>query len=115
MSVTYTWAVTALRTATIDEQPDFVVHVRWEKIGTDENGNTGKFAGATPLQETVDPNGNFVPFAQLTEEMVIGWIQAVVVDSYEEHVNGQIQRQINEKIHQVAEPDLPWAPAPEAA
>lgn len=108
--LTYTWKVTAIRTATVEEQPDFVVHVRWEKIGTDENGNTGTFVGATPLQTTLDPNGNFVPFNELTEEMVIGWIQEIVVGSYEQHVNGQIQKQIDAKIHVVAEPDLPWAP-----
>lgn len=115
MSITYTWKITAVRTATIAEQPDFVVHVRWEKIGTDENGYKGSFIGATPLQETVDPNGNFVPFSQLTEEMVIGWIQAVVVGEYENHVNGQIQQQIDEQVKQVAEPTLPWAQATEVA
>ncbi len=109
---TYTWKVTAVRTATVEEQSDFVVHVRWEKIGTDENGNTGVFIGATPLQTTLDPNGNFVPFNQLTEEMVIGWIQEIVVGSYEQHVNGRIQKQIDAKVNVVAEPALPWGTPP---
>lgn len=109
--ITYTWKITNIKTATIQEQSDFVVHVQWTKTGTDENGNTGTFIGATPLQETIDPDGNFVPFNQLTEEMVIGWIQDVVVGSYEQHVNGRIQQQIDEKIKVVTETPLPWAPA----
>jgi hypothetical protein len=112
MQVTYTWKVTAIKTATVEELDDFVIHVRWNKIGTDELGNQGTFAGATPLTTTVDSEGQFIPFDQLTESVVLGWIQAIVVGSYEEHVNGQIERQINEKINKVAEPALPWDPTP---
>jgi hypothetical protein len=53
----------------------------------------------------------FVPFDQLTEEMVLDWIKAVVVDGYEEHVNAQIQKQINEKHNPVNEAALPWSKA----
>lgn len=41
--------------------------------------------------------------------MVLGWIQGVVVDDYEVHVNGVIQKQIDALVSPVAEPDLPWA------
>lgn len=109
MNITYTWKVTAVRTATVQEQDNFVVHVRWEKIGTDELGNTGTFVGATPLQTTLDPEGNFVPFDQLTEEIVVNWIQEVVVGSYEQHVNASIQKAIELKRNPVTEPLMPWA------
>jgi hypothetical protein len=46
----------------------------------------------------------------LTQEIVIGWIQPFVVDTYEEHVNGVIADQIALKIDPVTEPALPWAP-----
>lgn len=108
--ITYTWKVTGIRTATVDDLDDFVVHVRWEKTGTDEMGNTGTFIGATPLKETVGSDGLFIPFAELTEEVVIGWIQEIVVGSYGAHVDKQIQKQIDTKAHAVSEPSLPWAP-----
>ena len=110
--ITYTWKVTSVRTATVAEQSNFIVNVRWEKTGTDEAGNTGTFVGATPLATTVDTAGNFVPFSELTEEMIVSWIQPVVVGSYEQHVNRQIQEQIDAKVNVVAEPALPWAPPP---
>jgi endonuclease I len=57
------------------------------------------------------PDGyTFVPFEELTEEMVLDWIKAVVVGGYEEHVNAQIQKQIDEKHNPVVEAALPWAP-----
>lgn len=112
MAITYTWKITALKTTDVGDKANAVVQTYWKKIGTDENGNEGVFDGATPF--TVDPtdeSGPFIPFEQLTEEDVIAWIQTVVVGQYEEHVNGQIQKQIDEKINPVIEADLPWAPA----
>jgi len=56
------------------------------------------------------PEGQaFVQFADLTEEIVLNWIKAVVVGGYEEHVNGIIAKQIEQKINPVTEAALPWA------
>jgi hypothetical protein len=102
----YTWEVTGLKTT----EGGGVVQTYWKKVGTDENGNTGTFSGATPFD--VDPTDpNYIPFESLTEEDVLGWIQAVVVGSYEEHVNGQIQKQINEQT--IVDAAMPWAPPAE--
>jgi hypothetical protein len=43
--------------------------------------------------------------------MVLGWIQAQVIGSYEEHVNSVIQKQLDEITSPVAElnnENLPW-------
>lgn len=115
MAITYTWKITGLKTKNVsDNKQNAVVQTYWQKIGTDENGNEGTFNGATPF--TVDPtddSGPYIPFEQLTEEDVINWIKTIVVGNYEEHVNGQIQKQIDEKINPVTEASLPWAPAPQ--
>lgn len=113
MTITYTWAVTSLKTRTEGSNENAVVQTYWKKIGTDEAGNTGEFFGATPFTTTTMPEGStFVPFAQLTEAMVLGWIQDVVVGSYEEHVNTQIAKQIAEKTTPITESPMPWAPDP---
>ncbi len=116
MAITYTWKVTGVKTKTEDGNTDAVVQTYWTKTGTDENGNTGTFSGATPFSSLNMPEGStFVPFAELTEEIVLGWIQDIVVGNYEEHVNAQIAKQISDKITPVTEPALPWAPpTPEA-
>ena len=115
MAITYTWKITGLKTRTEGANQDAVVQTYWQKIGTDENNNTGTFSGATPFTTVGMPDGyTFVPFNQLTEEMVLNWIKAVVVGGYEEHVNAQIKKQIDDKLSPIAEPTLPWAPpAPE--
>jgi hypothetical protein len=116
MAVTYTWEVTGLKTTTVGSADDVVVQTYWKKIGNDGNGNEGTFSGATPFTaNTMPANTSFIPFNQLTEADVLTWIKAVVVGSYEEHVNTQIQKQIDDKKNPVVEANLPWAPAPNTA
>ena len=114
MAVTYTWAVTGLKTKNETNADgvvlnNAVVQTYWKKTGTDENGNEGTFSGATPFTAADVPAGEFVAFESLTEEIVLGWIKAVVVGTYEEHVNGQIQKQIDQSINPVVESAMPWA------
>lgn len=107
MAITYTWEVSSLKTKAEGSNADAVIQTYWKKTGTDDDGNVGSFSGATPFTSAAaDP---FVAFADLTEANVLAWIQAVVVDDYEVHVNGVIQTQIDAIVTPVAEPDLPWA------
>lgn len=95
MAITYTWDITNLRKAPqLAEMTNVVVHVRWNKTGTDEHGTTGQFNGATPLSA---PSNDFTPYEQLTKEQVLEWIQNIVIGSYEQHVNEQIEKQIIKK------------------
>lgn len=111
MAITYTWEVTGIKTRNTENFANAVVQTYWQKIGTDSDGNTAHFAGATPFDaDTIDPD-NFTALDQLTEEMVLGWIQAQVTGSYEEHVNMVIQNQINDTISPITElnsGNLPW-------
>jgi len=107
MAITYTWAVTGVKATTVAGNTEYVIQTYWTKTGTDENGNTGMFSGATPL--TPDPSQtSFVPYDQLTQDIVLSWIQPLVTGSYETHVNNVIAEQIAAKIDPVTEPALPW-------
>ena len=84
----YTWKVTGMKGIDLPNEPNTIIQTYWSKTGVDEQGNEGTFSGATPFNPAdIDP-ANFVPYDQLTEEIVLGWIQSVVVGSYEEHVDG---------------------------
>jgi hypothetical protein len=112
MAITYTWKVTGVKTRAEGSYQDAVVQTYWEKIGTDETGVEGKFSGATPFTTAnMPPDQTYVPFNQLTEAIVLGWIQAAVTGGYEQHVNEQIQKQIDLKKNPIADAQMPWAPA----
>lgn len=113
MAVTYTWKVTGVKVKDEGANQSAVVQTYWTKTGTDEAGHSGTFSGATPFTTQNMPAGSaFIPFDQLTEEVVLSWIQAVATGSYGEHIDGQIEKQISDKIRPVTEPSLPWAPTP---
>ena len=115
MAITYTWEITSLKTKneTIGDGvvlPNAVCQTYWRKIGTDEDGNEGTFSGATPFSAENLTADDFAAFDTLTESVVLGWIQALVVGGYEEHVNSQIQKQIDEQVTPITESAMPWAP-----
>ena len=113
MAITYTWAVTGLKKKDEGNNKDAVVQTYWTKTGTDDDDNTGVFAGATPFT-SVNASA-FVAFDELTEANVLTWIKDVAdVDGpYKDHINAQIQKQIDEAITPVVDADMPWAPAVE--
>ena len=113
---TYVYEVTGLKVK--DEvvgnttNTNAVVQTYWKLTGTDGSGNQATFNGATPFTSTTMPEGtSFVPFAELTEEIVIDWINTVILESpgYQKHIDAQMQKQIDDVITPVTEASLPWA------
>lgn len=109
MSITYTWKITGLK----QNERGEVVHATWKKIGTDSDGSEGVFTGATPFK--VPEGAELIPTQALSEDDVMGWIKAIVVNDYERHVNEQIQKQINQQKSVLADVKLSWMPEPPAA
>lgn len=116
MALTYTWKLKSLKKTSTADFADIIVGTQWELTGTDEDGDAGVFHGATPFKaEDVDGDG-FVTYEELTEAAVLGWIEAVVVGTYKDHIDEQIMKQIREKknpIVEVSDGSFPWAPAEE--
>lgn len=105
MAITYEWKVTGIKVKNEGDFSNVVVQTYWTKTGTDDNGNSGVFNGATPLKLSSNTD-NFIEFSNLTEEDILSWIIPVVDEN---HVNGRIQLQIDEKTSPVVEASLPWA------
>lgn len=109
MTITYTWEVTGIKTSTVNDTPNVIVQTYWKKTGTDEDGNTGFFIGATPIPvKQID--SNFIQFENLQESTVLTWIQEYNSSEKSPHVDKMIQEQITEKRNQVKNVNLPWAP-----
>jgi hypothetical protein len=111
MAISYSWEVTGLKKCNYNNLSGVVYQTYWKKVGIDENGYTGEFKGATPFDPSKVDSNNYVQFEDLTEQIVLNWIKAVVVDGYETHVNLQIEKQIFDKLNAQAiifGPDLPW-------
>ena len=109
---TYEYKITGLKVKDEGANANAVVQTYWTLTGTDVENNSGTFNGATPFTSTTMPEGDvFVPFDELTEADVIGWISDVVTGNpgYQKHIDSQIQKQIDQKINPIIEASLPWA------
>lgn len=107
MAITYTWAVTSLKTTTQSGYSDVVVYVGWTKTGVNETGVKGEYSDTTRFWIGPDQE-NFVPFDQLTESVVLSWVQASVGEMYAKRVDDFIERQITEQVYPVVPRQFPW-------
>lgn len=105
MATTFTWTVTNMDCyPQEDGHSDVVFNVHWTCSGVDGQYNGSVYSTcAVPLSQ-----GTFTPYANLTQNQVLGWIWDNGVDqaATEAAVQTQIDNQINPPIVQ---PPLPWA------
>ena len=106
---TYTWAVTALYTETVATEQDYVVIANYTVVGVDGEYTASLSNIARFNTASVSP---FIPYEDLTEAIVIGWIQDELgvdgVSNLEACIQGQIDSQINPPVVPMNTP-LPWA------
>ena len=87
--------------------PDYVVNVLFTVTGTDGT-HTASIDGN--CQFSSDQESVFIPYANLTEEIVLGWINESTDNqaNYYANINGQIASIVNPPVSPQNTP-LPWA------
>jgi len=107
---TYNWTVTQLYTETIEGNSDYVVTAIYDVVGVDGD-YTASLTNNNAQFSTADVT-IFIPYADLTEAIVLGWIKETLgengIISIEACIQGQINSQINPPQAPVNTP-LPWA------
>jgi hypothetical protein len=107
MTATINWTVTAMDCyPQSDDQTDVVFTVHWTCSGTQDTHSASVYATCS----VPTPEGQFTPYADLTQDQVLGWVWAngVDKDATEAAVQQQIDNQINPPV---VTPPLPWAQA----
>ena len=108
MPITNTWSVVQMDAyPELDGETDVVFTVHWTLNGTDGTYN-GSVYGSAGL--TLDPEATYVPYTDLTEAQVIGWVKDALgeesVTGYEANVAQQIADQQDPPV---VTPQLPWS------
>lgn len=102
-----TWSITALYVQKQEDGFTDVVHVAAWLVEDTDGTNTARQGGETELPP---PQAPFIPYADLTEAEVMGWVQAVLgpakVAQIEADLNIQIVYMQNPPIEA---PPLPWS------
>lgn len=109
MAIVYNWNVLQMSAyPEYEGETDVVFLVNWGLTGVDGE-YIGYVYGSTPV--TLNPESPFTPYADLTLDQVVGWVQdalgAEQVSAYEENVANQIA---DKKNPPVVNPPLPWLP-----
>jgi hypothetical protein len=101
---TFTTTITAMYTV---QQPDpnYVVNAIWKVTGVDGQ-YTAEIDGNTLFDS--QQQSAFIPYNQLTESTVIGWIPESQITSAQQCVQGQIDSMITPPVSPENTP-LPWA------
>ena len=105
----FTTTITAMYTLPqVDGETDVVVNAMFEVVGVDGE-YTASIGGSQ--QFTISQGAGFTPYADLTQEQVIGWLSPESIASCQACVQGQIDSMITPPVSPSSQP-LPWvAPA----
>jgi hypothetical protein len=104
MSIAYKWSVSKLQTRPqVENLSDVVVHAEWKLTATSGGVEVERIG----LESFNLATEGFVPFDQLTEQQVLGWInQSVDKEIAESMLAEALEKKINPPI---IEKELPWA------
>ena len=102
----YTTTINSMYTVSTPD-PDYVVNVLFTVTGTD---GTNTASIDSNCQFTSNQESVFSPYDQLTEETVLGWINAATDNqaNYYANIDGQIASIINPPVSPMNTP-LPWS------
>lgn len=102
MTTAFNWAIVNMDRLTAD---GFVVTVHYNVSATDGTYNASTYG---TVGYTEQPGETYVPYDQLTQEMVVGWVQTSLG---KDTVEASLQSQIDAQKNPVQESGTPWSAA----
>ena len=96
---TFNWKIPQMDRLTSD---GFVVTVHYIVNATDDTYSASTYGTVGYTQE---PGETYIPYADLTEAVVVGWVQESLGKDI---VEASLQNQIDEQKNPVQESGLPW-------
>ena len=108
MSITTTWVVEQMNCyPTSEGQTDVVFNVAWRANATDGTYNATAYGTVGVTYEAGSP---YTPYTDLTQEQVIGWVQAALGQEQVAEIEAGLATQIDNQINPpIVTPALPWS------
>ena len=101
MAITTTWKIANLERETED---GFVFTAHYT-VNADDGTYTSGAYGSLGFERP----DNLIPFSQLTEATVIGWVKEKLGEEKVADIEAALQSQINEQKHPTKAAGVPWA------
>lgn len=108
MANTYVWVIEAMDCVPQEDgKTDVVMTVHWRQNATDGTYNATVY-GTVGLTYTA--RSPFTPYANLTQQQVIGWVQDALGAERCAEITANLDAQIANQVNPpVVTPPLPWA------
>lgn len=103
MATTITWHIANLERETADG----FVYTAHYTVDAKDAKNEAYTAGAYGSIGLERPD-NLIPFADLTEDLVISWVKEKLGDEQVANISAALEAQINEQQHPTKAAGIPW-------
>ena len=103
MANTYTWHVAQLERETIDGYV-FTAHYTVDAKSDDAVYSAGAY-GSIGLER---PEGNLIPYSELTEDVVVAWVLQKLGDEKVLEIHAALDSQIDEQRQPTKQAGVPW-------
>ena len=100
-NTSFTWAVANLERET---QDGYVYTIHYTVSANDGTYSAGAY-GSLGLER---PEGELIPFSELTEALVIGWVKDKFGDEKVAEIEAALQAQLNEQRNPTKAAGVPW-------
>jgi hypothetical protein len=101
MSTTFTWNIANLERETSD---GYVYTAHYTVNAADDTYSAGAY-GSLGLER---PEGDLIPFADLTEATVVGWVKEKLTAEKVTEIEAALQAQLDEQRQPTKAGGLPW-------
>ena len=102
----YNWKVTNLYTIDEGTETDYVVIALYEVTGIEQSGGVEYTASlSNSAQFEVVQGATFIPYADLTNTIVVGWIQSQLGEDGVNNLQASVEGMINSEINPPVSPE----------
>lgn len=108
MATTFTWGIRQLERET---QDGYVYTVHYDISADDGTYNAGAY-GSIGLER---PEGDLIPFDQLTPEICVQWVKDALTEEKVQEIEVALQNQLDEKHAPTRAAGVPWTVTPQSA
>ena len=104
----YTWKINSIIKKTVNSIDDVILTVVWERTGISDDGYEGSFKQATNFNIGTIDEESFVPYEELTKEIIVNWLkESIDTDKVNKVIEDEIQK-ARDNWSQVDDGQFPW-------
>lgn len=109
---TYTWQIAAMDAYTNQEgKSDVVYNIHWRYKAVDQSTTySAEVYGVQSVGPFNPDSGSFIPYNELTKEIVVGWLVGSMGDEKVNSLTSSLDSQINQQINPTSVTlGVPWS------